>query len=93
MCKRIQQMRIFLLLYHLALRISDIVEIMMHVHLPWPKYRFDKNGFKIKCKRDEDCPFPERCCEDPIFPADNFCCTNYGTRKLIPAYAKTRMKR
>jgi hypothetical protein len=55
--------------------------------LPWPIWSRKRNGSKIHCVADNDCVFPQTCCVDPILPGEKFCCTGFGRRRLIPAYA------
>lgn len=57
----------------------------------WPKWTIH-NGYKIKCKNDNDCLFPEACCHDPIIPGQKFCCTNWTKRKLEYAYQIQKIK-
>jgi len=53
----------------------------------WPKWLKDKRGKRKPCKRDNDCPFPTTCCVHPIlFMEDQFCCSGWGTRTLVPSY-------
>jgi len=37
------------------------------------------------CKRDDDCPFPQTCCDYPFFD-DTICCSGLRKRKLKLAY-------
>lgn len=53
----------------------------------WPIWAKSKGGSVIKCETDQDCQFPQACCPHPILPGDKFCCTGFGRRAMIPAYA------
>jgi hypothetical protein len=59
----------------------------------WPKWLKDKRGKRKPCKRDNDCPFPTTCCIHPIlFMEDQFCCSGWGARALVPSYVKNYIR-
>lgn len=66
-----------------TLRITELFDIFPEIQ--WPNYKL-YNGMKVRCTIDHDCPFLERCCNDPIFPSDKFCCTKHGNRNLISTF-------
>jgi len=51
----------------------------------YPRWIKQKNGNKIECISDKDCPFPSSCCNEPFFPVQ-FCCNGWNYRKLEYAY-------
>lgn len=53
----------------------------------WPIWAKSKSGNIIQCETDQDCQFPQACCPHPILPGDKFCCTGFGRRAMVPAYA------
>lgn len=57
----------------------------------WPIWAKSKSGSVIKCETDQDCQFPQACCPHPILPGDKFCCTGFGRRAMVPAYATRRI--
>ena len=59
--------------------------------MKWPKWGRNKDGSAIECDRDEDCPFPQACCPHPIIPGQKFCCTGWGQRIMVPAYARQQI--
>ena len=63
-------------------------EVFPELQLKWPKWGLKKDGSSIDCERDEDCPFPQACCPHPIIPGQKFCCTGWGQRIMVPAYAR-----
>lgn len=52
----------------------------------YPRWLRNKGGSAIECGKDEDCPFPSSCCNDPFFPSQ-YCCYGWNHRKLEYAYA------
>lgn len=58
----------------------------------WPVWSRNKRGNTIPCLTDTDCPFPQACCDHPIIPGDKFCCTGWGQRIMIPAYARQEIQ-
>mmetsp|Transcript_23240 Transcript_23240/g.31834 ORF Transcript_23240/g.31834 Transcript_23240/m.31834 type:complete len:324 (+) Transcript_23240:41-1012(+) len=63
-------------------------EVFPELQLKWPKWTQRKDGSAIDCKTDADCPFPQACCNHPIIPGQQFCCTGWGQRIMVPAYAR-----
>ena len=63
-------------------------EVFPELKLKWPTWARRKDGTALKCETDADCPFPNACCPHPIIPGDKFCCTGWGRRVLVPAYAR-----
>eukprot|EP01041_Mallomonas_annulata_P001651 gene1651-3194_t len=61
-------------------------EVFPELKFKWPKFSRTKDGNRIKCEMDSDCPFPQACCPHPIIPGDKFCCTGWGSRVLVPQY-------
>jgi hypothetical protein len=54
--------------------------------LKWPNWSKKKDGSLVDCQSDDDCPLPQTCCNHPIIPGQNFCCTGWGQRMLVPSY-------
>ena len=67
-------------------------EVFPELKLKWPTWAKKKDGKAIKCKVDQDCMFPQACCPHPIIPGDKFCCTGWGQRIMVPAYAGEYLK-
>lgn len=61
-------------------------EVFPELKFKWPVWSKRKDGTAIKCKTDQDCQFPQACCNHPIVPGDKFCCTGFGRRIMVPAY-------
>lgn len=61
-------------------------EVFPELKLKWPNFSRTKNGKKVECKIDSDCPFPQACCMHPILPGEKFCCSGWGRRALVPQY-------
>lgn len=62
-------------------------EVFPELKLKWPTWSKRKDGSAIACETDADCPFPQACCAHPILPGERFCCTGWGQRIMVPAYA------
>mmetsp|Transcript_7422 Transcript_7422/g.6656 ORF Transcript_7422/g.6656 Transcript_7422/m.6656 type:complete len:233 (-) Transcript_7422:547-1245(-) len=71
--------------------LPGLFEVFPELKFKWPLWA-KKNGKTIKCTRDEDCQFPQTCCAHPIIPGDRFCCTGWGQRVMVPAYAPQFIK-
>jgi len=63
-------------------------EVFPELQLKWPNWSQRKDGSAIECETDADCPFPQACCNHPIIPGQQFCCTGWGRRIMVPAYAR-----
>ena len=61
-------------------------EVFPELLLKWPKWTRNKDGKTRRCRTDSDCPIPQSCCQHPIFAGENFCCTGWGRRKMVPQY-------
>lgn len=61
-------------------------EVFPELKLKWPNFSRSKNGKRVACKVDSDCPFPQACCLHPILPGERFCCSGWGKRALVPQY-------
>lgn len=61
-------------------------EVFPELKLKWPIWSKNKSGGMIKCEVDEDCQFPQACCQNPFLPGEKFCCTGLGQRVMVPAY-------
>ena len=66
--------------------LPGLFEVFPEFKLKWPVWSKNKKGDKIVCEKDEDCKFPETCCIHPFLPGEKFCCTGFGTRRMVPAY-------
>jgi hypothetical protein len=42
-----------------------------------------KNNKRIKCKKNDDCKFPQSCCNNPIILGDKFCCSGGYTQRVM----------
>jgi hypothetical protein len=60
--------------------------------LQWPKWARRRDGSAIECDTDSDCPLPLTCCNHPILPGPKFCCSGWGQRMLVKAYAYAYIK-
>lgn len=67
-------------------------EVFPELQLRWPKWGKRKDGSAIDCETDNDCPFPYACCNHPIIPGQKFCCTGWGQRIMVPAYARQEIQ-
>mmetsp|Transcript_8020 Transcript_8020/g.13336 ORF Transcript_8020/g.13336 Transcript_8020/m.13336 type:complete len:288 (+) Transcript_8020:112-975(+) len=63
-------------------------EVFPELKMKWPTWGRRKDGSAIECESDQDCPFPQACCPHPIIPGQRFCCTGFGRRIMVPAYAR-----
>eukprot|EP01036_Dinobryon_divergens_P022420 gene22420-30672_t len=63
-------------------------EVFPELKFKWPNWARRKDGSAVECETDADCPFPQACCPHPIIPGQHFCCTGWGQRIMIPAYAR-----
>ena len=71
---------------HNKIILPGFFEIFPMLDWKWPVWTM-KNGKRIECKRDDDCKFPQSCCNHPIIPGNKFCCTGgYKQRAMKPAY-------
>ena len=61
-------------------------EVFPELKLKWPIWSKNKSGGMIKCEVDEDCQFPQACCQNPFLLGEKFCCTGLGQRAMVPAY-------
>jgi hypothetical protein len=67
-------------------------EIFPMLDWKWPVWTM-KNGKRIECKKDDDCKFPQSCCNHPIIPGNKFCCTGgYKQRAMKPAYIRQEIR-
>jgi len=75
----------------LLLFIAPFMNLIKNINLEyklyprWIKNRKDKS--RVSCVKDEDCPFPSACCNDPFFPYE-YCCYGWNKRKLQYAYSR-----
>lgn len=69
-------------------RLPGFFEVFPELQLKWPKWAMRKDGTAVECEKDADCPFPQACCSHPIIPGQQFCCTGWGQRIMVPAYAR-----
>jgi len=60
--------------------------------LRWPKWARRKDGSTIECDSDSDCPVPLACCNHPVIPGPKFCCSGWGQRMMVKAYAYQLIK-
>lgn len=67
--------------------LPGIFEVFPELKLKWPTWSKRRDGSAIDCETDKDCPFPQACCAHPIIPGQKFCCTGWGRRIMVPAYA------
>jgi hypothetical protein len=70
--------------------LPGIFEVFPELQFKWPNWARRKDGTAIDCESDEDCPIPQACCAHPIIPGQQFCCTGWGKRVMVPAYAVQR---
>lgn len=73
-------------------KLPGFFEVFPELKLNWPTWSRKKDGSAIPCYTDSDCPFPQACCDHPIIPGDKFCCTGWGQRVMVPAYARQFIK-
>jgi len=71
--------------------LPSFFEVFPELKLKWPIWSKRKDGSAIKCEKDSDCQFPQACCQHPILPGEKFCCTGFGRRVLVPAYATIKV--
>lgn len=67
-------------------------EVFPELKLKWPTWSKRRDGSAIECATDQDCPFPQACCPHPLIPGQKFCCTGFGQRIMVPAYAYQKAK-
>ena len=67
-------------------KLPGILEVFPELRLPWPKWLKNKNGERKSCKTDSDCPFPLACCYHPILPYEQYCCSGWNKRIMVPQY-------
>lgn len=75
-----------------GIRLPGFFEVFPELQFKWPTWARRKDGSAIECESDADCPFPQACCPHPIVPGDQFCCTGWGQRVMVPAYAKQHIQ-
>ena len=66
--------------------LPHLFEVFPELKLKWPIWSKNKSGGMINCEVDEDCQFPQACCDNPFFIGEKFCCTGLGQRVMVPAY-------
>eukprot|EP01039_Chlorochromonas_danica_P010705 gene10703-11881_t len=66
--------------------LPGLFEVFPELEFKWPKWARRKDGSAVECQSEADCPFPQACCHHPIIPGQNFCCTGWGRRVLVPQY-------
>lgn len=69
-----------------GVKLPEILEVFPEFRLPWPKWLKNKNGNRIPCETDKDCPFPLACCYHPILPYEQYCCSGWNKRILVRQY-------
>lgn len=62
-------------------------EVFPELKFKWPQWARKNDGSVTRCETDTDCPVPAICCVHPILPGEKFCCTGWGRRIMVPAYA------
>jgi hypothetical protein len=87
-------MKLFLLLFLMNYIRNKLhtINLQYELYPRWSVGVIEKNGNKIKCKKDEDCPFPSACCIEPFFVFDEYCCYGWNRRKLEYAYIYNTIK-
>jgi len=71
--------------------LPNFFDVFPELKLKWPTSPKRRDGSAIACESDQDCPFPQACCPHPILPGQNFCCTGFGNRIMVPAYARQQI--
>jgi len=71
--------------------LPNFFDVFPELKLKWPTWSKRRDGSAIACESDQDCPFPQACCPHPILPGQNFCCTGFGNRIMVPAYARQQI--
>eukprot|EP01031_Cornospumella_fuschlensis_P039532 gene39532-48129_t len=72
--------------------LPGLFEVFPELQFKWPVWARRKDGSAVECESDEDCPVPQACCSHPIIPGQNFCCTGWTQRVMVPEYVKATMK-
>lgn len=75
----------------IGFNLPSFFEVFPELKLKWPIWSKRKDGSAIKCEKDSDCVFPQACCQHPVLPGEKFCCTGFGRRVLVPAYATIKV--
>ena len=57
-------------------------EVFPMLEWKWPIWTM-KNGKRIECKKNDDCKFPQSCCNHPIIPGNKFCCSGGYKERVI----------
>lgn len=70
-----------------GIALPSLLEAFPELEFKWPKWAKRKDGTAIECETDSDCPFPLACCAHPIIPGQKFCCSGWGQRMMVYAYA------
>ena len=71
--------------------LPNFFDVFPELKLKWPTWSKRRDGTAIECESDLDCPFPQACCPHPIIPGQKFCCTGFGNRIMVPAYARQQI--
>jgi len=71
--------------------LPNFFDVFPELKLKWPTWSKRRDGTAIECETDLDCPFPQACCPHPIIPGQKFCCTGFGNRIMVPAYARQQI--
>jgi len=66
--------------------LPGLFEVFPELKLKWPIWSKNNSGDMMNCEVDEDCQFPQACCQHPFLLGDKFCCTGLGQRVMVPAY-------